>query len=125
MEKLTNTEEEVMIVIWQSGNGFIKDFLEKMPEPKPPYTTLASIVKNLEKKGYLISEKAGNSWFYKTLVPEKDYKRKFMSGFVSNYFSNSYKEMVSFFAKEQKLSSEDLKEILSLIEEQKNKEDNK
>ncbi|MEG1616420.1 MAG: BlaI/MecI/CopY family transcriptional regulator [Bacteroidales bacterium] len=121
MEKLTTTEEEVMLVIWQSDKGFIKDFLEKMPEPKPPYTTLASIIKNLEKKGYLASERMGNMWHYTPLIAEKEYKKRFMSGFVSNYFANSYKEMVSFFAKEEKLTPEDLQDIIELIEKNRTK----
>lgn len=119
MEKLTNTEEQVMRVIWQFDKGLVKDFLEKMEDPKPPYTTLASIVKNLEKKGYLQAERIGNAWQYSPRIPEQEYKRKFMSGFVTDYFANSYKEMVSFFAKEEKLSPEDLREIIDLIEKRK------
>ena len=53
MEKLTHQEEEIMLVIWKKKRGIIKDFLEQLPEPQPPYTTVASIVKNLEKKGFL------------------------------------------------------------------------
>ncbi|MEG0992709.1 MAG: BlaI/MecI/CopY family transcriptional regulator [Bacteroidales bacterium] len=119
MEKLTNNEEDAMRAIWQLKGGFIKDFLEVMPEPRPPYTTLASVVKNLERKGYLTTKRVGNTYFYTPAIEEADYKRKFMSGFVSNYFANSYKEMVSFFAKEEQLSSDDLKEILDLIEKKK------
>lgn len=119
MEKLTNTEEEVMLIIWQNGKGGVKSFLEKMPDPKPPYTTLASVVKNLEKKGYLEAERMGNSWIYTPKIQSHEYKKKFLSGFVSNYFANSYKEMVSFFAKEEQLSPEDLKEVLDLIEKKK------
>ena len=122
MEKLTNTEEEIMLIIWNSGEGFIKDFLDKIDDPKPPYTTLASIVKNLEKKGYLNSKRLGNSWFYTPIIKQQEYKKRFMSGFVNNYFANSYKEMVTFFANEDKLSPEDLKDILSMIEDQKSKE---
>ena len=108
MEKLTYQEEEVMLIIWQVKNGVIKDFLNQMEEPKPPYTTVASIVKNLEKKGFLTSKKHGNIYEYIPLVDENEY----------NYFENSYKEMVTFFAKEQKISAEDLQEIIKLIEKQ-------
>ena len=119
MEKLTTPEEDVMRVIWQLQGGFIKDFLEQLPEPRPPYTTLASVVKNLEKKGYLVAKRVGNTYYYTPAVGESEYKRKFLSGFVSNYFANSYKEMVSFFVREEQLSPEDLKEILDLIEKKK------
>lgn len=119
MEKLTNAEEEVMRVIWQSDGGYIKEFLERMPEPRPPYTTLASVVKNLERKEYLTTRRVGNTIFYTPAVAEADYKRKFLSGFVRNYFANSYKDMISFFAKEEELSPEDLKEIIDMIEKKK------
>jgi len=121
MEKLTIQEEEAMQVIWQLKQGFIKDFLEEMPSPKPPYTTLASTVKNLEKKGYLKSEKLANSYRYSPLIKAEEYKRKFMKGFVSDYFKNSYKDLVEFFAKEEKISAEDLKEIINLIEQNNKK----
>ena len=119
MEKLTQQEEEAMQVIWLLDGGFIKDFLEKLPEPKPPYTTLASTVKNLEKKGYLSSEKLGNTYRYTPLINAADYKKRFMRGFVGDYFKNSYKELVAFFAKEQQISAEELKEIIDMIENKK------
>jgi BlaI family penicillinase repressor len=119
MEKLTIQEEEAMQAIWQSGNGFIKDFLDLMTEPKPPYTTLASTVKNLERKGFLTGEKIANSYRYKPTIAEADYKKRFMNGFVSDYFQNSYKELVTFFAKEKKISANELQDIINLIENAK------
>ncbi|WP_345951493.1 BlaI/MecI/CopY family transcriptional regulator [Mucilaginibacter sp. PAMB04274] len=119
MEKLTQQEEDAMQVIWQNTKGFIKDFLDAMPEPKPPYTTLASTVKNLERKGFVKGEKIGNSYQYSALIKEEDYKKRFMSGFVNNYFKNSYKELVTFFAKDQKISADELQDIIKLIENHK------
>jgi len=121
MEKLSQQEEDVMQVAWKVGRGFIKDLLEEMPEPKPPYTTLASTVKNLEKKGFLKSEKLANSYRYSPLIKAEEYKKKFMKGFVSDYFENSYKELVEFFAREEQISTDDLKEIINLIEKRKTK----
>ncbi|NDV46146.1 BlaI/MecI/CopY family transcriptional regulator [Paludibacter sp. 221] len=118
MEKLTYQEEELMLIIWEQGKGFIKDFLQKMEEPPPPYTTVASVVKNLEKKGYVTSKRYGNTYEYSPIVDENDYKSKFMSNVVRNYFENSYKEMVSFFVQKQKISTEELQEIIKLIEKQ-------
>jgi predicted transcriptional regulator len=115
-EKLTQQEETAMQIIWQMGAGFIKDYLEKYPDPKPPYTTLASIVKNLEKKGFVKGKKYGMVIEYTPVIDEKEYKRKFMKGFVKDYFENSYKELVTFFAKEKKISPEELKEIIKMIE---------
>ena len=119
MEKLTIQEEEAMIYIWDLGSCFIKDIVAKYPGQAPPYTTAASIVKNLERKGYVKPSRVGNTYQYTPAIRESEYKQSFMSGFVNNYFENSYKEMVSFFAKEQKLSANDLKEIINMIEKGK------
>lgn len=108
-----------MLVLWQLQGGFVKEVLERLQEPKPPYTTLASTVKNLEKKGYVRAVKLGNSYRYIPLLPEEEYKKAFMSSLVGNYFRNSYKEVVSFFAREQKISTEELQEIIRMIEEEK------
>ncbi len=118
MEKLTHQEEELMLIIYQQGKGFIKDFLQLMDEPQPPYTTVASIVKNLERKGYVKGKKYGNTYEYSPLMAESEFKSKFLSNVVQNYFENSYKEMVSFFAENKKISSEELQEIIKLIEKQ-------
>ena len=75
MEKLTHQEEEIMLVIWKKKRGIIKDFLEQLPEPQPPYTTVASIVKNLEKKGFLSSEKIGNTYLYIPRITQTEYKK--------------------------------------------------
>ncbi len=119
MEKLSKQEEEAMQAVWQAGPGFIKDFLDQIAEPKPPYTTLASTIKNLERKGFVAGEKLGNSFRYAATIQEEEYKKKFMSGFVSDYFQNSYKDLVAFFAKEKKISAGELKEIINLIENHK------
>lgn len=121
MEKLSKQEEEAMILIWRNKGGFIKDILELYPEPKVPYTTLASTFKNLEKKKYLRAKKLGNSWFYRPVIKENEYKRAFMGNFVSDYFRDSYKELVSFFAKDEKISPEELKEIIEMIQQDKSK----
>ena len=119
MEKLSQQEEEAMQAVWQNGVGFIKDFLELLTEPKPPYTTLASTIKNLERKGFVESEKIGNSFRYIPVIAEEEYKKRFMSGFVNDYFKNSYKDLVTFFAHEKKISAVELKEIIKLIENHK------
>ncbi|MFB9841537.1 BlaI/MecI/CopY family transcriptional regulator [Mucilaginibacter ginsenosidivorans] len=119
MEKLTKQEEDAMQAVWQCGAGSVKDFLEEMSEPRPPYTTLASTIKNLERKGFLTSEKVGNVYRYSASIQEEEYKKKFMNGFVSDYFQNSYKDLVTFFANEKKISASDLKEIIKLIENPK------
>lgn len=118
MEKLSYQEEEAMQVIWRIGEGNIKSFMESMDAP-PPYTTLASTVKNLEKKGFVSSRAVGNAYLYKPAVTEEEYKKKFMGSVVKDYFDNSYKELVNFFVEQKKLSAKELKEIITMIEESK------
>jgi BlaI family penicillinase repressor len=119
MQKLTQQEEEAMQLIWQNKGGFVKDVLELLPEPKVPYTTLASTLKNLEKKQYVQAVRMGNSYRYDPIIGEDEYKKAFMGNFVSDYFKNSYKELITFFAKDEKISPEELKEILEMIEKSK------
>lgn len=116
MEKLTPQEEAAMLAVWKVGPGFIKDFMEAMLPEQMPYTTLASIVKNLEKKGFVKSEKFANAYRYSAKIKEADYKKKYMQGVVSNFFQSSYKELVTFFAKDKKISADELKEIIQQIE---------
>ena len=112
-------EEEAMRWIWRIGPCFVKDVLAKYEDSKPPYTTLASVIKNLERKKYVKAKRYGNTYEYRPLIEETEYKRTFLGGVVTNYFANSYKEMVSFFAKDQKISTDDLKDIIDLIEKGK------
>lgn len=116
MERLTPQEESVMLHIWQLNECAIKDVVDRMEEPKPPYTTVASIFRNLENKDYLIKRRFGNVKVFKPKISEASYKRHFLSGVVQSYFDNSYKELVSFFAKEQKITTKELEEIIRLIE---------
>ena|SRR5579871_2760746 len=116
MEKLSRQEEEAMQAVWKTGEGNVKLFLEHLPSGSMPYTTLASTIKNLEKKGYLASRLIGNAYLYKALITEAEYKRKFMNGFVREYFADSYKELVNFFIEEKKLSAKELRELIDLIE---------
>jgi len=116
MEKLTPQEQEAMLAVWKTGEGSVKQFLENFDEAPPPYTTLASTIKNLEKKGYLHSRLVGNAYLYKPSISEEDYKKNFMSGVVKNHFANSYKDLVNFFVQQKKLSPKELKEIIEMIE---------
>ncbi len=119
MEKLTLQEEEAMLSIWQLNGGFVKEVLDNLKGEKPPYTTLASTIKNLERKGYVKPVKYANANRYEPTITEKEYTGKFMNSFVGDYFKNSYKDMVSFFVKEDKLSEDELKEIMDMIKNPK------
>jgi BlaI family transcriptional regulator, penicillinase repressor len=120
MEKLTPQEEQAMMAAWQCGEGNVKMIMDCIDgEPRPPYTTLASTIKNLEKKGFLTGNLVGNTYMYSALISEAAYKKKFMSHVVKNYFDNSYKELVSFFIEQKKLSPAELKELIAMIEQKK------
>lgn len=121
MEKLTKQEEEAMICIWQIAPCFVKDVIVKYDDPKPPYTTVASIFKNLERKGYIKGKRIGNTYEYYPLIAQDDYATIFMNGVVQNYFENSYKDMVTFFARDQKISAKELREIIDMIENKSSK----
>ena len=88
IEKLSIQEEEVMRCVWQLGRCNIKAIVDLLPSPTPPYTTVASVVGNLKRKGYVIAQRKGNGFEYMPAVKEKDYKRHFVSGFVRDYFKN-------------------------------------
>lgn len=118
-EKLTLQEEEAMQVIWKAGEGNVKTFLSLMPEPAPPYTTLASTIKNLEKKGFVTGRLVGNMYLYKPAITEEQYKKQFMNGFIKDYFENSYMELVTFFVRDKKISPDELKKLASMIEKGK------
>lgn len=116
MQKLTNKEEEIMHILWKLEKAFVKDVLSEIKEEKPHYNTLSTIIRNLEEKGYVGHTAYGNTHQYFPVVTKEDYRKGFMSNAIENYFNNSYKSMISFFAKEEKISAEELREILDMIE---------
>ena len=119
MEKLTNKEEEVMHILWKLEKAFVKDVLKEIKNDKPHYNTLSTIIRNLEVKGYVAYTAYGKTHQYFPIVSKEDYRKGFMNTAINNYFNNSYKNMVSFFAKEEKISVDELKEIIALIEKNK------
>ncbi|PWH83089.1 transcriptional regulator [Algibacter marinivivus] len=116
MEKLTNKEEEIMHILWKLEKAFVKDVLAEISEDKPHYNTLSTIIRNLEEKGYVAYNAYGKTHQYYPIIKKEDYRKRFMSNAIDSYFNNSYKNVVSFFAKEEKISVEELKEIIKLIE---------
>lgn len=118
MQKLTNKEEEIMQILWKLKKAFVKEVMAEITEDQPHYNTLSTIVRNLEEKGYVAHHAYGNTHQYYPIVPIEDYRKRFMSTAIDNYFNSSYKNMVSFFAKEEKISAAELREILEMIENQ-------
>ncbi len=119
MQKLTNKEEEIMQILWKLEKAFVKEVLAEIDSNKPHYNTLSTIVRNLEDKGYVAYTAYGKTHQYYPIVSKEAYRKRFFSTAIDNYFNSSYKNVVSFFAKEEKISVEELKEIINLIENNK------
>jgi BlaI family transcriptional regulator, penicillinase repressor len=119
MQKLTNKEEEIMHILWTLEKAFVKDVLAKISVDKPHYNTLSTIIRNLEDKGYVGYTAYGKTHQYFPIISKEAYRKRFMNSAIDNYFNSSYKNVVSFFAKEEKISVQELKEIISLIENKK------
>ncbi|AWA30905.1 transcriptional regulator [Flavobacterium magnum] len=116
MQNLTNKEEEIMHILWKLKKAFVKDIMAEITNEQPHYNTLSTIVRNLEEKGYVAHTAYGNTHQYFPIVALEDYRKKFMNTAIEHYFNNSYKNMVSFFAQEEKISAKELREILDIIE---------
>ena len=116
MQKLTNKEEEIMQILWKLKKAFVKEVLAEITEEQPHYNTLSTIIRNLEEKGFVSHNAFGNTHQYFPIVKMEDYRKRFMNTAIETYFDSSYKNMVSFFAKEEKISAEELREILAMIE---------
>ncbi|PIQ20934.1 MAG: CopY family transcriptional repressor, partial [Cytophagales bacterium CG18_big_fil_WC_8_21_14_2_50_42_9] len=112
MKELTKAEEQVMQVLWDLDKGFVKDILAQLPEPKPAYNTVSTLIRILEKKGFVGYQAYGKTHEYYPLISKEKYTRQFLKNFVGNYFGGSYRQLVSFFAKEENM---DLKELDQLL----------
>lgn len=119
MIKLAKREEQIMQVFWELEKAFIKEVIPLLPDPKPHYNSVATIVKILEEKGFLSHETVGNVYQYYPLISREDYQQHFMKDIVSQYFDNSYPRMLAFFARQQNLSDTELNEIVQMIKSNK------
>lgn len=116
MKKLTRKEEEIMNRFWDKGAMFVKELLELYAEPRPHFNTLSTMVRTLEANGYLSHKAYGNSYQYFPLISREEYAGSSFKGIISNYFNNSYLNAVSALVKEEKISIEELKELIQQIE---------
>lgn len=125
MKELTKAEEQVMQILWDLKKGFVKDILARMPEPKPAYNTVSTIVRILETKGFIDHKAYGKTHEYFPLIEKDDYSNFYPKNFVSNYFGGSFQRLVSFFARENDLNTRELEEMLKYVEKDMHKpEDN-
>lgn len=118
MQELTRAEEEVMQILWKMGKGFVNEVLEHFPEPKPAYNTVSTIIRILEKKGFIGHRAFGKAHQYYPKVLKQDYTRQFMGNFMKGYFDNSYRKMVSFFSGDENITVKEMEEIRKIIDQQ-------
>jgi len=122
IKELTKAEEQVMRILWQLKEAIVKDVIDLMPEPKPAYNTVSTVIRVLENKGFVDHKAYGNSYVYFPAISEEVYKNFAFDKVMNNYFSNSYSSLVSFLVKEKNLSINELEELTKLAEKLKNKE---
>jgi BlaI family transcriptional regulator, penicillinase repressor len=119
--ELTRAEEEIMQILWIIEKGFIKDILEHFDEPKPAYTTVATIVKILEKKNFVFHKPFGNAHQFYPVISKEDYSKTHVNTIFSKYFKSSIKDVVSFFADNNTVNTKDIDNAINLLNEIKNR----
>ncbi|MBO4571443.1 MAG: BlaI/MecI/CopY family transcriptional regulator [Bacteroidales bacterium] len=119
--RLTAKEEDIMQIVWDNGDLFIRDIVAKLPEPKPNYNTVATQVKFLEEKGFLGRRPMANSFQYTALVSEKEYRGSTIGEVVARYYGNSYSQLISQFVEEDKMDLDELKELIASIEQNRDR----
>lgn len=115
MNKLTPKEEEILSCFWNNGPMFVRELLDLQDEPKPHYNTLSTIVRILEEKGYIGYKSYGNTYQYFAKITEEDYRKNFLNNVIDKYFGNSYTRVVSTLIEEEKLSIDELQELIRQI----------
>ncbi len=116
--ELTRAEEEVMQILWEIKKGFVKNMVEMFPDPKPAYNTVSTIVRILEAKGFVGHTAYGKTHEYYPLVEKDEYRKKYLNSMLHNYFGGSFRQMASFFVKNEKMDTRELEEILNLMKKE-------
>lgn len=119
MQKLAKREEQIMQIVWRLEKAFIKEIIEELPEPRPHYNSVATMVKILKDKGFLKDEKFGNTYQYSPVIEMEDYRNKDVEDIKQKYFGNSFKKMITHFAKEEKMTDAEIDEIIKIIKSEK------
>jgi len=119
LKELTKAEDQVMQILWDLKSGFVKDIVEQLPEPKPAYNTISTIVRILETKGFVDHKAYGKTHEYFPLISKEKYTKFYLNNMLKGYFDGSFQNLVSFFAKENKLDSKAIEKLLDEIKNQK------
>jgi predicted transcriptional regulator len=119
IKELTKAEDQVMQILWKLRNAFVKDIVEEMPDPKPAYNTVSTIVRILETKGFVDHKAYGKTHEYFPLISKEKYTKFYLNNLLKGYFNGSFQNLVSFFAKENKMDIKSLEKLLEEIKNQK------
>ncbi|MGC3943116.1 MAG: BlaI/MecI/CopY family transcriptional regulator [Chryseolinea sp.] len=124
LKELTRAEDQVMQILWSIGRGVVRDIMDKMPEPKPAYNTVSTIVRILETKGFVDHKAYGKTHEYYPIVSKEKYTRFYLNNMIRGYFNGSFQNLVSFFARDNKLDAADIEKLLNEVasEEESSKE---
>ncbi|MCU4176835.1 BlaI/MecI/CopY family transcriptional regulator [Carboxylicivirga sp. N1Y90] len=123
MVTLTKAEEKIMQILWELEKGFIKDIQAKFPEPQPPYNSVSTIVRVLVKKEIVGFNKFGTTYEYYPLISKDNYRSNQLSSLVNNYFNDSFKQVVNFFSENKNLKTEEVNEVIKMLEDLKQQKD--
>jgi BlaI family transcriptional regulator, penicillinase repressor len=118
MNRLTKAEEQIMHILWDLERGLVRDVIEKLPDPKPAYNTVSTVIRILEKKGFVDHKAYGTTYEYFPIINKEEYTRVNFSHLMKDYFNNSFPEMAAFFARENNLSLEELQDMLKITEDE-------
>ena len=121
LRELTKAEEQVMLILWEMGEGLVKEVIDKMDGPKPAYNTVSTVIRVLEGKGFIDHKAIGNTYIYFPIISEAQYKHFAFDKVMNNYFENNYQSLVSFLVKEKNMDMEELDELIALVEKLKDK----
>ena len=121
MKHMTNREEEIMELFWQKGALYVKELIDELPKPKPHYNTISTIVRGLEEKGFVGHEQFGNTHRYAAIITREEFSRYTIKSMVGKYFNKSYASVVSMFVEEEKISLEEIKELINQAKSAKSK----
>lgn len=119
LKELTKAEDQVMQILWKLEKAFVKDIVEEMPNPKPAYNTVSTIVRILETKGFVSHKAYGKTHEYFPAITKEKYTKFYLNNMIKGYFNGSFQNLVSFFAKENKMDANDLEKLLNEIKNQK------
>ena len=123
MKHLTKREEEIMQLFWEKGDLFVREIIEMLEEPKPHYNTVSTIVRLLEDKGFVGHRQYGNTHQYFALISREEFSKNSIKKMVNKYFNQSYASVVSMFVKEEKITIEEIQELIQKVLNSKQKKD--